>query len=171
MKASILLVFVIIFSMAACVSSSNFETESPNNGEIILDKEIVSQINSSSSSVSVNGAEYMIGSFAWKDFMPIVDPPVRLTIKNTLIRTDGNNIQSNIEIIQHYIVRENEIWRPNEMEVRQDQSSSNQLDIISREGPTWEIGSKVNIGLKIKDHRTGNIHWLSITEVEVVRTD
>lgn len=159
-----------MFSVVGCTTNTSFENESPQNGELIRDQNLVSQISSSSASTTVNGVEYTVESYAWRDFMPIVDPPVRLNLKNTLIRMDGDAIQSNIEILQHYIVKENEIWRPNELESRQNQSSPNQLDIISRDGPTWEVGSKVDVGLKIKNQESGNVHWFSVSDVKITET-
>lgn len=171
MKVSILLLAVIIFTIAGCVSSASLDPESPKNGDIIQDQEIASQIRSSSSSTMIGEVEYSIESYTWRDFMPIVDPPVRLILKNTLVRTDGDPIKSSIEVMQQYVVKGNEIWRPSDMEFRQDQSNPQKLVILSRGGPTWETGSKITVGLKIVDQQTGAFHWLSATEVEIVRTE
>jgi hypothetical protein len=170
MRASILLITVVAFLTIGCVNNTSTKIEPPQNGEIILDQDLVSQINSSPSTQTINGVEYTVEPYAWRDFMPIVNPPVRLNANNTLIREDGNTIQSDFEIVQHYIVRDKEIWVPDDIEVRQNQSSPNQLHIVSREGPTWEIGSKVSVGLKIKNQETGNIFWLSVPKVEITQT-
>jgi len=170
MRVSIIIISLLMFSFGGCTTNTSFEDESPQNGDLIQDQNLVSQISSAPSSLKVNGIEYTVESYAWRDFMPSVDPPVRLNLKNTLIRTDEDSIQSSIEILQHYIVKDGEIWRPNEVEVRLNQSSPNQLDIISREGPIWEIGSKVDVGLKIKNKETGNIYWFSIPEVQIAET-
>jgi hypothetical protein len=162
---------MIIFAVAGCVSSASFEPLPPKNGEIIQDQEIASQIRSSSSSTMIGEVEYRIESYTWRDFMPIVDPPIRLILKNTLIRTDEGPIDSSIEVIQQYVVKGSEIWRPGDLEVRHHQSDPGRLDILSREGPTWETGSKVSVGLKIRDQQTGTLHWLSNEGIEIVRTD
>lgn len=171
MRVSILIIFVIIFVIAGCVSSGSLDPLPPENGEIIQDQNIESQIHSSSSSTTIGDVEYSIESYTWRDFMPIVDPPIRLVLKNTLVRTDGAPIDSTIEVIQQYVVKGSEIWRPGDLEVRPQQSDPGRLDILSREGPTWETGSKVSVGLKIRDQRTGTLHWLSSSEVEIVRTE
>lgn len=170
MRVSIIIISVLMFSVAGCTTNTSFEDESPQNGDLIQDQQLESQIRSAPSSLMVSGIEYTVESYAWRDFMPIVEPPVRLNLNNTLIRTDGDSIQSTLEIIQHYIVHEGEIWRPTEVEVRLNQSSPNQLNIISREGPIWEVGSKVEVGLKIKNQDTGNIYWFSVPEVQIAET-
>ena len=170
MRVSIIIISVLMFSVVGCTTNTSFEDESPQNGDLIQDQRLVSQIRSAQSSLMVNVIEFTVESYAWRDFMPIVDPPVRLNLNNTLIRTDGESIQSNIEIVKHYIVHEGKIWRPTEVEVRLNQSSPNRLNIISREGPIWEVGSKVNVGLKIKNQETGNIYWFSVPEVTIAET-
>ena len=171
MRVSILLAVIIAFLAVGCVNNTSTKIEPPQNGEIIRDQDLLSQINSSPSVITINNVEYSVDPYAWRDFMPIVNPPIRLKSNNTLIREDGNNIQSDIEIIQHYIVRDKEIWVPEDVEIRQNQSSPNQLHIISREGPTWEIGSKVNVGLKIKNQETGDVFWLLVPNVTIVKTE
>lgn len=171
MRASILLAILITLLSVGCVNNTSTEIELPQNGEIILDQDLLSQINSSPTVITINSAEYSVDPYAWRDFMPVVNPPVRLNSNNTLIRKDGNSIRSDIEIIQHYIVRNNEIWVPKDLEVRQNQSSPNKLHIISREGPTWEVGSKVKIGLKIKNQETGDVFWLSVPDVTIDKTE
>ena len=170
MRVSIIIISVLLFSVVGCTTNTSFEDESPQNGDLIQDQNLVSQIRSAPSSLMVNGIEYTVESYAWRDFMPSVDPPVRLNLNNTLIRTDGDSIQSDIEIVQHYIVHEGKIWRPTEIEVRLNQSSPNQLNIISRQGPIWEVGSKVDIGLKIKNHESDNVHWFSVSDVQITET-
>lgn len=159
-----------ILLAGGCTSNTSLDPESAKNGIVIQDQDLISQISSSPASVQINGIEYVLKSSAWRDFMPIVNPPVRLNLNNTLIRTDENSIQSTIEILQQYILKENKIWRPDKSEVRLNESSPNQLNIVSREGPTWEVGSKVDVGLKIKDQETGNIYWLAVPDVEITET-
>ncbi|MDZ7693697.1 MAG: hypothetical protein U5K69_21690 [Balneolaceae bacterium] len=170
MRASILLASVVVFLAVGCVNNTSSKIEPPQNGEIIRDQDLVSQINSSPSTLTINGVEYTVEPYAWRDFMPIVNLPVRLNANNTLIREDGNTIQDDFEIVQHYIVRDKEIWIPHDIEVRQNQSSPNRLHVVSREGPEWEIDSKVNVGLKIKNQKTGDIFWLTVPKVEIVQT-
>lgn len=170
MRVSLFLVSVIAFLAAGCVRNTNSEVELPQNGEIIQDLDLVSQIVSSPDTITIDDVEYTVESYAWRDFMPSVTPPVRLNSNSTLIRTDETAIQSNVEIIQQYIVRENAVWIPDESEVSQNQSSPNQLHIVSREGPTWEIGSKVRVGLKIKDQEADEVFLISAPNVPIVKT-
>jgi len=171
MRVLILFITLITFALGGCVSSASLDPISTENGEIIQDQKIVSQIQSSSTSTKIGEIEYSIESYAWRDFMPIVNPPVRLILKNTLIRSDGDPIESSIEVMQHYVVKGSDIWRPVDVETRQDQNRPGQIEILSRDGPTWETGSKVLVGLKIKNLQTDTIHWLSATEVEIIRTE
>jgi hypothetical protein len=170
MRTSLLLVTVIAFLAVGCVNNTSSKIEPPQNGKIIQDQELASQINSSPGTITINDVEYTVKSYAWRDFMPIVNPPVRLNSNSNIIRTDDTAIQDNIEIVQQYVVKGNEIWIPQELEVRQNQSSTNQLDIVSRQGPTWEIDSKVTVGLKIQNQQTGDVYWLSVPNVPIVKT-
>lgn len=170
MRFSILYLFVMIFLVGGCINDSSPELKTPENGKIIIDQNLKSQINSSPPSVVINDTEYRIESYAWRDFMPSINPPVRLIVNTTLIRTDGEPVQNNIEVLRQYVVKDHEIWRPDDLETRQNQSSPNQLNIISREGPTWEIGSTVTVGVEIENADTGNVYWFSLPEVEIVKT-
>jgi len=96
MRVSIIIISLLMFSFGGCTTNTSFEDESPQNGDLIQDQNLVSQISSAPSSLKVNGIEYTVESYAWRDFMPSVDPPVRLNLKNTLIRTDEDSIQSSI---------------------------------------------------------------------------
>ncbi len=170
MRVSILLISALALLAVACTDNTGSDTEPPLNGEITRNQELASQINSSPGTVTVSDVEYTMESYAWRDFMPSVNPPVRLNTISTLIRTDETAIQDNIEVVQHYIVKAGEIWIPQELEVRQNQSSPNQLDIISRKGPTWEVGSKVTIGLKIRNKATSEVYMISTPDVLIAET-
>jgi len=170
MRFSILLITVITFLTVGCVNDTSSEIEPPQNGEIIRDQALVSLINSSPDAITIDDVEYTVESFVWRDFAPSFNPPAGLLANNTLIREDGNTIESDFEIVQHYIVRDRDIWVPDDKEVRLNQSSPNRLHVVSREGPEWEIDSKVNIGLKIKNQKTGDVFWLSVSSVPIVKT-
>ena len=171
MRFSLLLVTVITFLLVGCVNNTSSEIEPPQNGEIIQDQALVSQINSSPNTITINDVEFMVESFVWRDFAPIFNPPAGLITNNTLIREDGNTIQSDIEIVQHYIIRDREIWVPDDIEVRLNQSSPHRLNIVSRKGPEWEIDAKVNVGLKVKNQETGDVFWLTVSNVPIVKTE
>lgn len=170
MRVSIILISALALLIVACADTTRSDTESPLNGEITRDPELVSQINTSPNTVTVNDVEYSMESYAWRDFMPIVNPPVRLNTISTVIRTDETAIQDNIEIVQHYIVKGDEIWIPQELEARQNQSSPDQLDIVSRKGPTWQVGSEVTIGLKFRTQATSEVYVLSTPNVLIAET-
>lgn len=171
MRFSILLITVITFITVGCVNNTTSEIEPPQNGEIILDQTLVSKINSSPAAITVNNVEYTVESFIWRDFAPSINPPTGLLVNNTLIREDGKTIQNDFEILQHYIVRKREIWIPDDIEVSLNLSSPNRLNILSREDPGWEIDSKVNVGLKIKNQETGVVSLLSVSNVPIVKTE
>ncbi len=171
MRSLIAVVLIIPLFAASCVFNANTDIEPPKNGVFIQDQELVSQINSSLGTVTIDGIAYSLESYLWRDFMPIIDPPVRLNANNTLIREDGNAIPSDIEIVQHYIVNDSEIWVPDDMETRQSESNPNELDTISRKGPTWEIGTKVDVALEIEHQETGEIFFFSVSDVSIDKTE
>lgn len=171
MRFSLLLITVITFLTVGCVNDTSSEIEQPQNGEIIRDQAIILLINSSPDATTIDDVEYTMESFVWRDFSPGSNPPASgLRANNTLIREDGNTIENDFEIVQHYIVKNTDIWVPDNKEVRLYQSSPNRLYVISREGPEWEIDSKVNVGLKIKNLETGEVFWLSVSGVPIVET-
>jgi hypothetical protein len=170
MRFSILVITAITFLTVGCVNDTSSEIEPPQNGEIIRDQALVSLIKSSPNAKTIAGVEYTVESFVWRNFAPSFNPPAGLLANNTLIREDGNTIESDFEIVQHYIVRDRDIWIPDDTETKLNQSSPNRLHVVSREGPEWEIDSKVNVGLKIKNQGTGDVFWLSVSSVRIVKT-
>lgn len=170
MRFLILVITVITFLIVGCVNDTSSEIEPPQNGEIIRDQALLSLINSSPNAKNIGGVEYTVEAFVWRDFAPSINPPAGLLANNTLIREDGNTIDSDFEIIQHFIVKDRDIWVPDDTEVRLNQNSTNRLHVVSREGPEWEIDSKVNVGLTIKNRETGDVFWLTVSSVPIVKT-
>ncbi|MFA5668231.1 MAG: hypothetical protein WC967_03240 [Balneolaceae bacterium] len=171
MKASTLLATITTLFFVGCVNDASPKIESPLNGKLIQDQKLVSQINASPNTITINEVEYTLESSVWIDLMPSIDPfSDGLYAFSALVRVDGNTKQSDIEIVQYYIVNGKEIWVPDDTEVRQNQSSPNRLEIISREGPAWDRDSKLNIGLKIKIQKTGKLFWLLSPNVPIEET-
>lgn len=171
MRPLIAVYFIIPFFAASCAFNANTDIEPTENGVLIQDQELVSEINSSPDTVTIDGIDYSLESYMSRNFMPIVEPPVRLNANNTLIREDGNALPSNIKIVQHYIVNDSEVWVPDDIEVKQSGSNPNYLDIISREGPTWETGTKVDVALEVKHQETDEVFMFSVTDVSIIRTE
>lgn len=169
MRASISLILAISFFAVSCVNNPTSDIEPPKNGTLVQNQELASQIKASPDTVTIDNVKYSVEPHAWRNFMPSVDPPVTLNSNVTLIRADGIAIPGNIEIIQQYIIKEKLIWVPDDIDLIHNKSSPNKVHIVSREGPVWEVGSSVTVGLKIKDKKTGKVFLFSVSGVPIVK--
>ena len=168
MKAFITLIF--LFAIGCDHSGSSDSYYFPN-GKLIQDQDLVSQIISSPKSITINNIKYSLESFAWRDYMPGRNPNDWINASNTLVREDGKTIKDNFSIVQQYVIKDQEIWIPFNIDVRLNLSNTSRLIIVSREGPTWDVDTKVDFGLKFKSPDTGAVFWLSTSSIPIARTD
>lgn len=91
MRFSIFLITAIIIFTVGCANNTSAEIEPPLNGEVVRDQALVSQINSSPGTVTIDDVEYTMESYAWRDFAPSFNPPAGLLANNTLVRVDEDD--------------------------------------------------------------------------------
>jgi len=122
--------------------------------------------------VSIDGRDYTLEAYLWRNFMPGPDPGRRGLIALVwLTAADGRPVDHHLALEGLWLVRDGEIRamrfsdEPRPMEPRR----RHQLERIARDGPLWPTGIRVDVIVRIQDSR-GKTYWLRLPRQPIHRT-
>lgn len=149
MKRLIILVLIIYILTPGC---KLFESSGPSIQELLDAPE----------QIEINGREYILETYLWRDFMPPSPPdgqPLIALIWVTAV--DSLPFPSSIDANRLYIVNDELLWETSfSGEARpQNPNREHQLEKIAREGPKWGPGIQVEVIVRVVDERF-NIYLL-----------
>lgn len=170
MKIRSVLLIVLLFVIASCVSDSAPEQASELNGEIIQNEQLRSKINSAPNEISIDGVQYKTEAYTWRDFAPSIGPSLGLMSLNRLVRVDQNEIPNHLELKQQYIVNGKSIWLPNYDQDDRPNAIPYQKEKVSRDGPEWKVGTKLKVGIKIVNKKTNEEYFLLVPNLAINST-
>lgn len=121
--------------------------------------------------VEINGSEYTLETYLWRDFMPISPPdgkPLSAVIR--IKDPGGTAISSKIDATRLWVVKGKEIW---ETEFTNEKRSGlgDTLEKIGRAGPKWGPGINVDVVVKVVDLKSGKNYLLKAANQGIHRTD
>lgn len=161
---------ILLILIAGCDNTFLSGQDSELNGKIIQDEQLKSEILNAPTEITMDGVTYTAEVFAWRDFMPVVNPPVRLIALNKLVRVDQEPIPDHIDLVQQYLVHGDAIWVPDYSPEDRPNTIPYQKEKISRNGPEWETGTEVTVGIKVINAETGQSLILSVPGVTIEKT-
>lgn len=127
------------------------------------------------STVLINGREFRIdpspmSTALWRDFQPISPPdgkPLIATIRVAAV--DGGSFPPDITVDRLWVYGPS-VWDTAPTEVRRspDAGRSSQIEVVAREGPKWEPGTRVDVVIRL---RSGSASFhLQLIGVPIERT-
>jgi len=120
--------------------------------------------------IEINGTEYTLETYLWRDFMPICPPDGRPLVALVKVKAPGETaISSKIDATRLWVVKGKEIW---ETEFANEEGSAigDTLEKIGRDGPKWGPGITVDIVVKIIDLKSGKSYLLKASNQYIHRT-
>lgn len=170
MKTLKLFSVLLIFTTVSCVTSS-VERGSNMNGKIIQNEQLQSKINSALAEITIERIEYKAEAYVWRDFMPGPgDVHTGLMSGNYLIRTDHQEIPDYIEMVKQYVIKDNSIWVSNYDKGEHPSAYPYKQVRVSRNGPKWEVGIEVEIGIKVLNRKTNKEFFIKVTGEKINKT-
>jgi hypothetical protein len=119
----------------------------------------------------INGGEYTLETYLWRDFMPVSPPDGKPLIAIANIKSPGRtNIQSEINATQMWVIKDKEVWET-EFTNEQPSTAGNVLEKVGRGGPKWGPGISVDVVVKVIDLKSGKDYLLKASNQSIHRTD
>lgn len=121
--------------------------------------------------VLINGNEYTLETYLWRDFMPISPPDGKPLIAVVKVRAPGKtNVASEIKATRLWVVKDKDIW---ETEFTNEERSAvgDTLEKVARNGPKWGPGITVDVIVRVIDFKSGDEYLLKASNQSIHRTD
>jgi hypothetical protein len=97
----------------------------------------------------------------WRDFMPVSPPGGRPLIASLMLTSeDGNAFPRSIDADHIWAFNGDQTWDASSVELRRAPEAgtpSNGMEIVAREGPKWDPGTRVDVVLRV---RSGGVEYL-----------
>ncbi len=117
--------------------------------------------------LNIEGANYTLDAYAWRDFMPGGVQDHSLNCTNTLIRIDSLEIPSTLDMVKQFVISGDSLWAVDYID-RKDTLYHHMIRRGSTGGPEWKLNSFVDVVSKIK---FANIYYYLIKRnVKIVMT-
>lgn len=160
------------FSLLFLSACDNEEKAIPLDGNVVLDQEMAIQLtNSSAELLTIDGKQYVLDAYLWRDFMPISPPNGRQLISiNWLSTVDHSPIPANIQMIKQYVINGNYVWIANYFDDA-TYPEEFKMERVSRYGPKWGPDVTVLVVSVLKNRDTNSIHLIKVKNVTIGRTD
>lgn len=102
--------------------------------------------------IEIDGREYILETYLWRDFMPICPPdgqPLIALIRVTAI--DSLPFPSSINADRLWIVNDELVWETefSDEELLQNPNREHQLEKIARDGPKWGPNIQVEVIVRV----------------------
>ena len=121
--------------------------------------------------IMVNGSEYALETYLWRDFMPISPPDGKPLIAVVKIQSPGKTaVPSKIDATRMWVVKGKEIWET-EFTNEQRSTTGDTLEKVGRSGPKWGPGISVDVIVKVIDLKSGKDYLLKASNQDIHRTD
>jgi hypothetical protein len=121
--------------------------------------------------IIINGGDYTLETYLWRDFMPISPPDGKPLIAVVKIKSSGKmNVSSEITATRMWVVNGKEIWET-EFTDEQPSATSDTLEKVGRSGPKWGPGIPVDVIVKVIDLKSGKDYLLKASDQNIYRTD
>ncbi len=103
-------------------------------------------------SVEINGRQFKLETYVWRDMMPSTDPGGSLLIVAAyLTAVDGQPFPAEIDGTRVWVINGDKVWETTFAEEARPRDSThlNQLEKIARGGPKWDVGIQVEVVVRI----------------------
>lgn len=121
--------------------------------------------------ITIGSHEYSLEAYLWRDFMPISPPDGRpLIALNWIVSNDSTPVPASIGMVNQYVINNDYVWVA-EYESTNGSIPDYKMEKISRNGPKWGPGIKVDVISRIRDLNTGTDYYLILTDVYINRTE
>ncbi|MGM0589028.1 MAG: hypothetical protein ACQETE_11465 [Bacteroidota bacterium] len=166
-KSYHLLTFVLLitFSLTGCMVDST-TTTSIENGAITHDQKMLATIRSADTTPTIQGITYTGKAHLTRNFMPSVNPPVRLVAAIEVQTVSQQPIPESLKASQFYIVKGQQVWIPDEIEQKTTSTPSVNF-LFARNGPEWQNNTEATVGVKLEDTQRDKIYYLQIPNVSI----
>lgn len=126
---------------------------------------------SAPSAVEIEGRQYVLETYLWRDFMPISPPGGKPLIASIRVSAkDRGAFPSSLEADRLWVIKdEGQVWET-ELAGEGKQPTGNQLEKVARNGPKWEPGTKVDVVVRLVD-RDNRTYLLRAPQQLISRTD
>ena len=123
----------------------------------------------------LGGQEYKLETYLWRDFMPTPGaapvsggPPLTALVQ--VVEQHNRPVPSDLKIESLWILNGQEVWASTPADESSPPLPENEIERISRGGPTWETGIVVDavVGLRQGD---GTLVLLRAADQLIQRTD
>jgi hypothetical protein len=123
--------------------------------------------------IEIDGREYILETFLWRDFMPVSPPdgqPLIALIWITAI--DSLAFPSTIDANRLWVINDELVWETEfSFEERPDDPNRiHQLEKIARDGPKWGPGIQVEVIVRVTDSQDST-YLLRAADQWIYRTD
>ncbi len=120
--------------------------------------------------VEIDGRQYVLETYLWRDFMPISPPggkPLMASIRVTA--TDERAFPATLKVDRVWVVSDaQQVWET-DLGGEARQPTANQLETIARNGPKWEPGTTVDVIIRLIDSDNRS-YLLRASGQQIVRT-
>jgi hypothetical protein len=123
----------------APVSALAFE---PNKAKLI----------SAPKQIYVQKKKLIAEAYLWRDFMP-GSPPDRFSLMASikLKSDDVSSFATDIKVLKVWLLRGKDVWSTENQEVRIGMGPANEIEIVIRNAPKWNVGSYIDVVVKLTD--------------------
>jgi hypothetical protein len=128
------------------------------------------QLREAPTQVLVEGHSLIMETYVGRDFMPIAPPDGQPMVAVLRIRTaDGRAFPSGVTAERVSVVQGEAVWTaPTVREAASQEPGT--LEVIAREGPKWQPGSKVDVVVYLRDSASRE-HLLRAPDQTIQRSD
>lgn len=150
--------FIYLFISIIIVISCDSSNSSTFNGDIIVDQQLRTRIESAPEIVLIGNIEVHSSAYIGRDFMPGISTTGSVSERGlmaslTLFRLDGETLPNDMRISKVYIASGSQIWVPKDWEIREG-TSPNKLEIVIQSGPAWEPETMVTAAIEFQNSLT-----------------
>lgn len=123
--------------------------------KIDVNKKLAKELKESPESIILGNNNLVLTTFLWRDFMPIAEEGGSpLACVNKLTDTNNNGILDEINLRKQYLIKGNEIWESDYIEVTNE--SEFVLQGFVNGGPKW--GPDIEVDVVCEFEYLGNIY-------------
>lgn len=100
--------------------------------------------------VEINGRQFVLETYLWRDFMPISPPDGKPLIALTWVTAiDSAPFPSSLNATRLWVVNGEQVWEAKFSDEPRPPTPPHQLEKIARNGPKWGPGLQVEVVVKL----------------------
>jgi hypothetical protein len=158
MRTVVLFVLLTLFINAGC-QETDFLTPGISVEDLLQTPE----------TLSIDGRQFILESYLWRDFMPISPPDGKPLIAIIwIVASDSLAVPAHLEADRIYVVFSEDVWE-SELAVTGSSSEVHKLERIARNGPKW--GPDVFVDVIVRVLFDGDIYYVRASDQMISRTD